>query len=34
MKGLAEVVSALEVHHTMLDGESLAVGQQTLHKQP
>ncbi|MGW5047513.1 hypothetical protein [Streptomyces griseoluteus] len=34
MKGLAEVVSALEVHHTMLDGESLAVSQQTLHKQP
>ncbi|RZU46465.1 hypothetical protein EV284_1146 [Streptomyces sp. BK022] len=34
MKGLAEVVSALEIHHTMLDGESLAVSQQTLHKQP
>ncbi|WP_333772581.1 hypothetical protein [Streptomyces sp. IBSBF 3136] len=34
MKGLAEVVSALEVHHTMLDGETLAVSQQTLHKQP
>ncbi|MFJ6844151.1 hypothetical protein ACIQRE_15980 [Streptomyces griseoluteus] len=34
MKGLAEVVSDLEVHHTMLDGESLAVSQQTLHKQP
>ncbi|MEU5282091.1 hypothetical protein AB0G87_37410 [Streptomyces asoensis] len=34
MKGLAEVVSALEVHHTMLDGESLDVSQQTLHKQP
>jgi hypothetical protein len=34
MKGLAEVVSALEVHHTMLDGESLAVSEQTLHKQP
>ncbi|MDL5198844.1 hypothetical protein [Streptomyces sp. ALI-76-A] len=34
MKGLAEVVSALEVHHTMLDGEALAVSEQTLHKQP
>ncbi|MGW7434361.1 hypothetical protein ACWGIN_33120 [Streptomyces sp. NPDC054861] len=34
MKGLAEVVSALEVHHTMLDGESLAVSPQTLSKQP
>ncbi|MFJ4336533.1 hypothetical protein [Streptomyces sp. NPDC088915] len=34
MKGLAEVVSDLEVHHTMLDGESLAVSEQTLHKQP
>ncbi|RBM06442.1 hypothetical protein [Streptomyces sp. PT12] len=34
MKGLAEVVSALEVHHTMLDGESLATSQQTLYKQP
>ncbi|KQX69476.1 hypothetical protein [Streptomyces sp. Root1310] len=34
MKGLAEVVSALEVHHTMLDGESLAVSEQTLHKLP
>ncbi|KOG76090.1 hypothetical protein [Streptomyces varsoviensis] len=34
MQGLAEVVSALEVHHTMLDGESLALSQQTLHKQP
>ncbi|MEU6475371.1 hypothetical protein ABZ858_00505 [Streptomyces sp. NPDC047017] len=34
MKGLAEVVSALEVHHTMLDGESLDASQQTLHKQP
>ncbi|MFE5832733.1 hypothetical protein ACFQ67_31210 [Streptomyces sp. NPDC056488] len=34
MKGLAEVVSDLEVHHTMLDGESLAVSDQTLHKQP
>ncbi|MEE1751157.1 hypothetical protein [Streptomyces sp. SP18CS02] len=34
MKGLAEVVSALEVHHTMLDGEALAVSEQTLHKLP
>ncbi len=34
LKGLAEVVSALEVHHTMLDGESLAVSPQTLYKQP
>ncbi|MFC7844274.1 hypothetical protein [Streptomyces sp. NPDC057382] len=34
MKGLAEVVSALEVHHTMLEGESLAVSPQTLYKQP
>jgi hypothetical protein len=34
MKGLAEIVSALEVHHTMLDGESLASSQQTLYKQP
>ncbi|MFJ5093543.1 hypothetical protein [Streptomyces sp. NPDC088557] len=34
MKGLAEVVSALEVHHTMFDDESLINNQQTLHKQP
>ncbi|MFI7104427.1 hypothetical protein ACIBK8_34445 [Streptomyces sp. NPDC050161] len=34
MKGLAEVVSALEVHHTMFDGESLADSQRALHKQP
>lgn len=34
MKGLAEVVSALEVHHTMFDGESLTGSQRTLHKQP
>ncbi|MFK0174106.1 hypothetical protein ACIQU5_35590 [Streptomyces sp. NPDC090306] len=34
MKGLAEVVSALEVHHTLLDGEALAVSEQTLHKLP
>ncbi|GAA2775211.1 hypothetical protein GCM10010521_62160 [Streptomyces rameus] len=34
MKGLAEVVSALEVHHTMLDGEALAGSEQTLHKLP
>ncbi|KAA0932105.1 flagellar basal body L-ring protein FlgH [Streptomyces apricus] len=34
MLGLAEVVSALDVHHTMLDGESLAVSEQTLHKKP
>lgn len=34
MKGLAEVVSALEVHHTMLDNESLTLSQQTLHKNP
>lgn len=34
LKGLAEVVSDLEVHHTMLDGESLSVSQQTLYKQP
>ncbi|TXS44273.1 hypothetical protein [Streptomyces sp. t39] len=34
MKGLAEVVSALEVHHTMLDGEALAVSEQTLYKLP
>ncbi|WP_043267648.1 hypothetical protein [Streptomyces sp. CT34] len=34
MKGLAEVVSALEVHHTMFDGESLIDNERTLHKQP
>ncbi|CAL9466330.1 hypothetical protein [Streptomyces lavenduligriseus] len=34
MKGLAEVVSALEVDHTMLDVENLTLRQQTLYKQP
>jgi hypothetical protein len=34
MKGLAEVVSALEVHHTMFDGESLTDNQRALYKQP
>ncbi|MEU8581945.1 hypothetical protein [Streptomyces abikoensis] len=34
MKGLAEVVSALEVHHTMFEEESLTDSQRTLHKQP
>ncbi|GAA3185926.1 MULTISPECIES: hypothetical protein [Streptomyces] len=34
MKGLAEVVSALDVHHTMFDGEDLADSQRELHKQP
>ncbi|MGW2963881.1 hypothetical protein ACWDGI_36220 [Streptomyces sp. NPDC001220] len=34
MKGLAEVVSALEVHHTMFDGESLAGSERELHKKP
>lgn len=34
MKGLAEVVSALDVHHTLLGGEDLTVQQQTLYKQP
>ncbi|MFJ2059871.1 hypothetical protein ACIOMM_28550 [Streptomyces sp. NPDC087908] len=34
MQGLAEVVSALDVHHTLLDVESLSVSQQTLYKQP
>ncbi|MFI0742252.1 hypothetical protein ACH4PU_29900 [Streptomyces sp. NPDC021100] len=33
MMGLAEVVSALEVHHTMFDGESLTDSQRALHKQ-
>ncbi|MFJ2953220.1 hypothetical protein [Streptomyces sp. NPDC087270] len=34
MKGLAEVVSALEVHHTMFDGESLTDSRRELYKQP
>lgn len=34
MKGLAEVVSALEVHHTMFDGESLTDSERALYKQP
>ncbi|MFJ9582425.1 hypothetical protein [Streptomyces acidicola] len=34
MTGLAEVVSALEVHHTMFDGESLTGSERELHKQP
>ncbi|MFJ9924214.1 hypothetical protein ACIRSF_33545 [Streptomyces rubiginosohelvolus] len=34
MKGLAEVVSSLDVHHTLLDVETLALSQQTLYKQP
>ncbi|WP_330177532.1 hypothetical protein OG875_30890 [Streptomyces sp. NBC_01498] len=34
MKGLAEVVSALEVHHTMFDVESLADSRRAPHKQP
>ncbi|MGD3112613.1 hypothetical protein [Streptomyces sp. YGL11-2] len=34
MKGLAEVVSALDVHHTMFDDESLTDSQRALHKQP
>ncbi|MCX4660525.1 hypothetical protein [Streptomyces uncialis] len=34
MKGLAEVVSALEVHHTMFDGESLTDSPRAPHKQP
>ncbi|WP_130796898.1 hypothetical protein [Streptomyces otsuchiensis] len=34
MKGLAEVVSALEVHHTMFDGETLTDSQRELHKKP
>ncbi|MDK1347688.1 hypothetical protein QNO09_31265 [Streptomyces sp. 378] len=34
MKGLAEVVSALDVHHTMFDGENLTDSQRALHKQP
>ncbi|MFP3116682.1 hypothetical protein ACPCK9_07265 [Streptomyces koyangensis] len=34
MKGLAEVVSALEVHHTMFDGESLTDSERDLYKTP
>lgn len=34
MKGLAEVVSALDVHHTMFDGESLIDSDRALHKHP
>ncbi|MFB6809664.1 hypothetical protein [Streptomyces sp. NPDC056387] len=34
MHGLAEVVSALDVHHTLIDVEALTVSQQTLYKQP
>ncbi|MFI9392859.1 hypothetical protein ACIG53_18445 [Streptomyces bauhiniae] len=34
MQGLAEVVSALEVHHTMFDGESLTDSQRAPHKVP
>ncbi|MEU8541459.1 hypothetical protein AB0C52_15960 [Streptomyces sp. NPDC048717] len=34
MKGLAEVVSALEVHHTMFDGEGLTGSERELHKKP
>ncbi|MFE4449727.1 hypothetical protein [Streptomyces sp. NPDC056796] len=34
MKGLAEIVSALEVHHTMFDGESLTGSERELHKKP
>ncbi|MFB8028665.1 hypothetical protein ACFQ6U_05890 [Streptomyces sp. NPDC056465] len=34
MKGLAEVVSALEVHHTMFDGESLTDSDRAPYKQP
>ncbi|MEU1289861.1 hypothetical protein [Kitasatospora sp. NPDC005856] len=34
MKGLAEVVSALEVHHTMFDGESLTDSERELFKKP
>ncbi|MEU9229339.1 hypothetical protein AB0D40_33895 [Streptomyces massasporeus] len=34
MKGLAEVVSALEVHHTMFDNESLTYSQRALYKGP
>ncbi|MFF3974132.1 hypothetical protein ACFYZ6_30350 [Streptomyces rubiginosohelvolus] len=34
MKGLAEVVSALEVHHTMFDGEILTDSERDLYKTP
>lgn len=34
MKGLAEVVSALEVHHTMFDGESLSDSERAPYKLP
>ncbi|MGI5484685.1 hypothetical protein [Streptomyces lavendofoliae] len=34
MKGLAEVVSALEVDHTMFDGEGLTYSPRALYKQP
>ncbi|MFE4689766.1 hypothetical protein ACFRH6_06885 [Streptomyces sp. NPDC056749] len=34
MKGLAEVVSALEVHHTMFDGESLTDSRREPYKRP
>ncbi|BCL28568.1 hypothetical protein ACFFS2_30485 [Streptomyces aurantiacus] len=34
MKGLAEVVSALEVHHTMFDSESLTDSRRALYKKP
>ncbi|MYR10289.1 hypothetical protein GTY62_06670, partial [Streptomyces sp. SID724] len=34
MKGLAEVVSALEVHHTMFDGEVLTDSERDLYKTP
>lgn len=34
MKGLAEVVSALEIHHTMFEGESLTDSERALYKQP
>lgn len=34
MKGLAEVVSALEVDHTMFDVETLTHSPRALYKQP
>ncbi|MFD4278210.1 hypothetical protein R2B67_25705 [Streptomyces cyaneofuscatus] len=34
MMGTAEVVSALDVHHAMFDGEDLSDSQQTLYKNP
>lgn len=34
MKGLAEVVSALEVHHTMFDGENLSDSERAPYKLP